>query len=220
MSSVRFPKIGSIIKLDDETYSVGAIPGIGGPFDTAADFFQHWAKWAKFGSNDAAVEERTPPERLDAVRQSIKEFPSQLSGFAQRHFFHTGPFPVFHTDLHRSNVLIDSEHRVLNLIDWENAIVGPWEMVEFIKNLTVVPMEMEGPSYCEGDYNWKLSAERTAYLEVIKKIKGDKQLDNKLSTVLGDQRSQNLAQACWLYLEGRIGYYTSIFPSSVQEDIG
>jgi hypothetical protein len=218
MSSVRFPKIGSIIKLDDETYSVGAIPGIGGPFDTAAEFFQHWAMWAKFGSSDATVGERTPPEELDAIRQSIKDFSSQLSGFAQRHSFHTGPFPIFHTYLYRSNVLVDPEHRVLSLVDWENVIVASWEMVEFIKDLTVVPLEMEGPYYCEGDYNWKLSAERKAYLEVIKKTEGDKQLDNKLSTVLGDQRSQNLAQACRLYLDGRIGYYTSIFSSSVQED--
>ncbi|KAF1816048.1 hypothetical protein P152DRAFT_491930 [Eremomyces bilateralis CBS 781.70] len=45
--TVRFPKIGNIIKLPDGTYSTGPIPGIGDPIDTAADFFLVWAEQAK-----------------------------------------------------------------------------------------------------------------------------------------------------------------------------
>jgi hypothetical protein len=38
MAAIRFPKIGAITKAPDGTYTVGPIPGIGGPFDTAAQF--------------------------------------------------------------------------------------------------------------------------------------------------------------------------------------
>jgi hypothetical protein len=211
MASVRFPKIGSIFKLSDGTYSVGPIPGIGGPFNSAAGFFKAWARKAKFPYNENTIRKRTPPELVDEILTSIKDFPSQLRNFAQHYCFQKGPFPLFHTDLYKSNVLVDSKYQVLSIIDWENAIVAPWELVEFIKDLSIVPPVMDGSLYHEEESDREILTERREYIEAVRKMEKMRQLDNKLSTTLSDWSTQNLAHAIWLYLEGRIGLYTSIF---------
>lgn len=138
MACVRFPKIGSIIKLSDGTYSTGAIPKIGGPFETAAEFFRAWAKQSKFPYDEATIRERTPPDIVDEILRSINDFPSRQVEFSHNHTFQSGPFPIFHTDLYTSNILVDSEYCIQGVIDWEDAIVAPWEVVEFIKDLTIV----------------------------------------------------------------------------------
>lgn len=125
IASVRFPRIGSVIRLSDGTYSVGPIPGIGGPFDSAADFFKAWAKGAKFPYNENTIRERTPSEHVAEILKSIKDFPLKLLNFAQHYYFQEGPFPIIHTDLYKSNILIDSEYRIQSVIDWENAIITP-----------------------------------------------------------------------------------------------
>ncbi|KAF2182611.1 hypothetical protein K469DRAFT_669624 [Zopfia rhizophila CBS 207.26] len=211
MASIRFPKIGSIIQLSDGTYSVGPIPGVGGPFDSAAEFFRAWAKQAKYPYKDKIVRERTPPELVNEILISIREFPFQLANFTKRYCFQEGPFPLFHTDLYKSNILIDSEYGVLSVIDWENAIVAPWEIVEFIKDLCIVPPVMNGPLYHEDDADRQVLAERGRYIEMVRKAEKARQLDSKLSTVLGNWSAQNLAHAIWLYLDGRIGFYTHVF---------
>jgi Ser/Thr protein kinase RdoA (MazF antagonist) len=127
MSSIRFDKIGSVIKNPDGTYTVGPIPNIGGPFDTAADFFRHWANWLKFPTDETGVRKLMGgrPDLFDAVWSSIEDFPSRLSDLARRYSFQSGPFPISHTDLHRSNVLMDSDHRIQKVVDWDNAFVAP-----------------------------------------------------------------------------------------------
>jgi hypothetical protein len=210
MSSVRFPKIGSIVKLSDGTYSVGAMPGIGGPFETAAEFFTSWAKECTFPFNERTIRERTPPEIGDEIIKSINDFPSKLLEFANQFSFQSGPFPIFHPDLKISNILVDSEYRIQGVIDWEDAIVAPWEVVEFIKDLTIVPPIMSGQFYKEELVREKL-AERERYLQTVKEKEAARQTDNKLSETLGNRRTQDLAHAFWLYSDGKIGFYSSIF---------
>lgn len=108
-------------------------------------------------------------------------------------------------------MLVDSKCRIKGVIDWENAIVGPWEMVEFIKDLSIVSPLMDGPFYCKKQSDQETIAEWKRYIQAIKEWERVKQLDSKLSETLGDGNIQNLAQVIWLYLEGRIGYYSSIF---------
>ncbi|KAJ4286505.1 hypothetical protein N0V90_013205 [Kalmusia sp. IMI 367209] len=211
IASVRFPNIGSIVKLPDGTYAVGPIPGIGGPFESAADFFKAWAKQTKFPYNENTVRERTPAELVDDVLKSITDFPSRLTHFAQHHCFQEGPFPIIHTDLYKSNILVDSEYRVQSVIDWEDAIVAPWELVEFIKDLSIVPPVLDGPLYREEESDREIFAERARYVEVVKQMEQTRDLDSKLSAALGDWKVQNLAHAVWLYQDGRIGFYSSIF---------
>lgn len=88
MSAIRFPKIGSIVKCHDGTYSVGPLPGIGGPFDSAAHFFEAWVAKTRFPCSDEVIRARTPPELVDEVMRSIREFLSRFKEFAQ--LFHFG----------------------------------------------------------------------------------------------------------------------------------
>jgi hypothetical protein len=200
--------IGRIIKLSDGTFSIGELPIIGGPFKTAADFFCAWAASSKFPFDEAFIRARTPKTHVDEIIKSIERFPARLSDFARYYTFRSGPYPLIHSDLYNSNVLVDSECRIKGVIDWENAIVGPWEIVEFIKDLSIVPPLMDGPFYKE---NPEKIAERTRYIEAIKEGERVRQLDNKLSETLDNRNIQNLADAIWLYSEGRIGYYSCIF---------
>ena len=200
--------IGRIIKLSDGTFSIGGLPGIGGPFKTAADFLCAWADNSKFPYNEAFIRARTPETVVDDVISSIKSFPARLSDFARHYTFRGGPYPLVHSDLYNSNVLVDSECRVKGVIDWENAIVGPWEMVEFIKELSTVPPVMDEPFYNEKN---EIIAERKMYIQAIKDAERVKQLDSRLSETLDDENIQNLAQAIWLYPDGRIGFYSRIF---------
>ncbi|KAF1948118.1 hypothetical protein CC80DRAFT_486569 [Byssothecium circinans] len=211
MASVRFPRIGSVVKLSDGTYSVGPIPGVGGPFDSAADFFEAWAKGTKFPYSESFIRERTPSAVVGEILESIKDFPSKLLNFAQHHRFQEGPFPIIHTDLYTSNILVDSDYHIRSVIDWENAIVAPWEMVEFIKDLSIVPPVMDGPFYREEESDRQKLADRMRYIEVIRGVERGQRLDNKLSMALSDWNTQNQASAAWLYLDGRIGFYSSIF---------
>jgi hypothetical protein len=212
MASIRFPKIGSIIKLSDGTYSIGGIPGIGGPFDTAAEFFRAWAKakQGKFALKEDAIRERTPSYVVEEVIKSINDFPGRLMDFTLQHSFQNGPFPLFHPDLWISNILVDSKYRIQGVIDWEDSIVAPWEMVEFIKDLTIVPPVMDGPLYREKDSYQDKLAERARYVQIVERMENAQQLDNKLSKSLSDWNTQNLAQAIWLYNDGRIGFYTHV----------
>ncbi|KAH8727750.1 kinase-like domain-containing protein [Phaeosphaeriaceae sp. PMI808] len=213
LTSVRFPKIGSIVQLSDGSYSVGAIPRIGGPFETAAGFFHAWAQAMqnKFPLNEKSIRARTPPNIVDEVIKSINDFPAKLSDFTQHHFFQSGPFPLIHPDLWTSNVLIDSDCDVQGVIDWEDSIVAPWEMVEFMKNLTIVPPVMDGSLYCEKESDQIKRAEQKRYIQVVQETEGARQMDNKLSETLSDEKTQSLAQAIVLYEEGRIGFYCRVF---------
>jgi hypothetical protein len=69
MSSIRFDKIGSVIKNPDGKYTVGPIPNIGGPFDTAADFFQHWSNQLQFPTDETGVRKLMGhrPDLFDSV---------------------------------------------------------------------------------------------------------------------------------------------------------
>jgi hypothetical protein len=75
------------------------------------------------------------------------------------------------------------------VIDWENAIVAPWEMVEFIKDLSIVPPVMDGPLYREEESDREIVAERGRYIEFVQKMEKARQLDSKLSTTLGDWKT-------------------------------
>jgi hypothetical protein len=67
---------------------------------------------------------------------------------------------------------------------------------------------MEGQYYKE---NKDKLNERDYYLQAVKNAEAADQFDNKLSEILSNQTTQNLAHAFWLYSDGRIGYYSKIF---------
>lgn len=124
--------------------------------------------------------------------------------------FQKGPFPLIHTDLYSSNVIIDTDYNILSVIDWENAFVGPWELVEFTKELSIVPPVMDGPLYQETESTTAIGLARTEYVSLVRVAEHKRRLDANLSTILSDKEVQALAHAFWLYGEGRIGFYNNV----------
>jgi hypothetical protein len=209
MSSVRFPMIGCITETSNG-YSVGPIPGIGGPFETSADFFAQWATSAVFPFSKDTVKRLTPPEHFEEVWDSLTGFPSQVAKFAESYNFREGPFPVIHGDLYRSNILMDDDCNVKAIIDWEDTMVAPWELVEFIKDLRVVPAAMNGSSYQEPSSVHERREKQKRYLEYVAETEEKQSLDGTLSTVLSNSAVQDFAHAFWLWHDGKVGFYTKI----------
>ncbi|EFY88626.1 hypothetical protein MAC_05244 [Metarhizium acridum CQMa 102] len=89
MSAIRFPRIGGIAKAPDGTYCVGPLPGIGGPFDLPAQFLGAWADHIKFPLFEKTIRERTPPDLVDEILESIRSFPSRLKQLAKEYSFRT-----------------------------------------------------------------------------------------------------------------------------------
>ena len=216
MSAIRFPKIGSIVKCDDGTYTVGPLPGIGGPFHSAAQFLAALADKARFPYSEKVIRERTPSEVVDEVLRSIKAFPSRVRELAQGFPFREGPFPLFHTDFYNSNIIIDSEYDILSVIDWEGSFIVPWELVEFAKDLIIVPSAMDGPLYREDEARRQRLEERMNYVKFARQAEISHGLDNKLSATLEDTNVQHFAHAMWLYETGRIGFYGDVLDELVK----
>ncbi|EFY84768.1 hypothetical protein J3459_016577 [Metarhizium acridum] len=208
MSAIRFPQIGGIVKASNGTYCVGPLPGVGGPFDSPAQFLEAWADHLKFPYSEKTIRERTPPQLVDEILESIRSFPSRLKELAKEYSFRTGPFPLFHTDLYRSNIVLASQYYV---IDWEDSCILPWEMVEFAKDLGRLPPALDGPLYQEDETDRKRLAERENYIKLVKTAEASRGLDDHLSATLGNSAVQNLAHAMWLYqIDGRIGFYNDV----------
>ncbi|KAI2786177.1 hypothetical protein POX_g08559 [Penicillium oxalicum] len=214
MASIRFPKIGMISRLHDGSYDIGPIPGLGGPFESAQEYFTAWAENARFPTGEDTIRASVPPELANELILSIRQFPSQFKKALRRLPINTGPFPLHHPDFYHSNIIIDDTHNILSVIDWEGAGTVPWEVVQFPMFLYTVPPPIDLPSnYDHNGYpvdvevqnRWK---ERQEYIESVKTAETEKAFDNKLSRILASHETQNLATSIKLYEDpGKIGYY-------------
>lgn len=219
MASIRFPKIGMITKRADGAYDIDPIPGLGGPFETAADYFTAWANSVKFPLNAAKIRAYSPPHIADELVTSIQRFPDRMKENLGRIIVRNeGPFPLYHPDFLHSNVIVDEKYNILSVIDWENAGTVPWEMVEFPLFLYTVPPPMDLPSNYDSEgkpvdsksrQRWE---ERDEYLQSVKEAERDNSLyDDSLSAMLASRTSQNLATALKLYVDpGKIGFYRRV----------
>jgi hypothetical protein len=97
ITSLRLPKIGTFVRNKEGGYESGPLPGIGGPFDTAAAFFEAWADKVKFKWDNETIGRMMqrgpiPAERMISI---INQFPSQIkamvSGLSAAN---EGPFPL------------------------------------------------------------------------------------------------------------------------------
>ncbi|KGO54606.1 Aminoglycoside phosphotransferase [Penicillium expansum] len=152
MSTIRFPKIGMVAKRNDGTYEIEAIPGLGGPFDTATEYFAAWGEHTKFPESEIWMRDHLPEEYADEIIASTGDYPRRIK---EQRFEITvrneGPFPLRHTDFLHSNIIVDAEFNVLSIIDWENAGTVPWERVEFPTFLIKLPPAL--------DFPWKYGAD-------------------------------------------------------------
>lgn len=147
LANVLLPQIGTIESIDaDGAYRQGPIPGLGGPFDTATEFFKAWASDTRF---------RLTAEDLqvacgiytDEIHQSVSSFPAAIGLLADRISVHNnGPFPLCHGDFGHNNIIVDNQYKILGIIDWENAFAGPWEVfADFPLHLSTTPAVMDAP---------------------------------------------------------------------------
>ncbi|CZR66037.1 uncharacterized protein PAC_15938 [Phialocephala subalpina] len=204
MTSVRLPKIGTIVRSKDGSYDVGPFPDIGGPFETATAFFDAWAAHAKFPKSVTEIQRSMKNGPVNEVLTSIVEFPLMVRSVANRiSSCDGGPFPVSHRDLLHSNIIVDRRYRILGIIDWEGACTVPWELVEFPLFLSTVPFPMDAswnydenrePLDKDTRQTWR---ERKEYIERVARFEAAEGVDDKLSATLNDQNFQNLAYAAF-----------------------
>jgi hypothetical protein len=93
-------------------YEIGPLAnGLGGPFDTATEYYQAWATKHLYVSSATS----DLPVRIH-----------ELAPFISRS--DRGPFRILHPDFAVHNVIVDEGYNILSVIDWEFAYVGPCEL--------------------------------------------------------------------------------------------
>ncbi|OHE98388.1 hypothetical protein CORC01_06384 [Colletotrichum orchidophilum] len=217
ITSIRLPKIGTIIRSEDGGYESGPIPGIGGPFDTAAAFFEAWADKVEFKRDKETITQmmQRGPISAEKMIQIIDEFPSQIKGMAEQLASdNDGPFPLCHDDFLHSNIMVDeASFNVTGVIDWEGACTVPWGLVAFPEFIQVMPRSFDLPQHYDQDgqpveesvrEKW---LERQNYVEMVKSAEGE---DNLLSACLSSNLSQALAYTCGAFTNGKLGFYDRV----------
>lgn len=210
MSPIRFPRIKRIIKRADGSYEVGPIPRVGGPFNSAREFFEAWACEAAFPYPERYIRGRVPSQYAEDVLSSIDSFPSRVAELATSMYFREGPFPLYHTDFYSSNIIVDSEYNILSVIDWEGAYAAPWELVEFAKDLSIIPPAMDIPSQKQVNMDGERLIDRGNYVGLVKRAEEARGVESCLSATLGNTTTQQLASSMRLYEEGRVAFYGTV----------
>lgn len=194
---------------------MGPIPGIGGPFDTAAAFIQAWAANCKYPYSENYLRKCIPPLFLDEILTGVDEMPTRLMKVAKsgRYFTSEGPFPIRHADLFHSNVIVTKEFDVLGVIDWEGACTVPWELIDAPCFLRTVPRLLNpAEQYDEAGQpldkdeigRW---ADEELYTAMVREAELEHHADHRLSQILGNRDAQDLAGVVHLYSQGKMGFY-------------
>ncbi|KAJ6022354.1 hypothetical protein N7499_002882 [Penicillium canescens] len=147
LSRVQLPRIGTILRQnEDGSFDQGPIPGIGGPFETATEFFRAWAAKVEFGLSEAKLREAAG-SLADELSFSASSFISSVKTLAGNLSVQDkGPFPLCHGDFGHNNMVFDDKYNLLGVIDWEAAYAGPWELFgEFPLTLSMLPPDMDAP---------------------------------------------------------------------------
>ncbi|KAJ5286332.1 hypothetical protein N7524_001638 [Penicillium chrysogenum] len=220
LSRVQLPRIGTILRQnEDGSFDQGPIPGIGGPFKTATEFFQAWAAKVEFGLSEAKLREAAG-SFADQLSFSASSFISLVKTLAGNLSVQDkGPFPLCHGDFGHNNMVFDDEYNILGVIDWEAAYAGPWELFgEFPLTLSMLPPDMDAPwNYDESGLprdaeSLQRCADRRGYVTAVVEKEQEMNVVEgcRLSVALQDSRRQDLAAAMRLYSRGKPGYYSKV----------
>lgn len=220
ITALRFPKIGTILKTQDGEWDIGPLPDIGGPFDTATQFFEAWVDHVKFPHDQHHILEMMkgqPAQRTQEVLQAVMEFPSQIRAMASRLSQHNdGPFPLCHRDFIHSNMIVNEAFDVIAVIDWEGACTLPQELICFPDFLRATPIQFNpSESYAadglpKDDKERQRWVEREEYLEMVRAAEG---IDHVLSGCLSDEKALALSYSMQAYCNGHLGYYDKVIGS-------
>ncbi|KAG5293345.1 putative aminoglycoside phosphotransferase domain-containing protein [Histoplasma capsulatum G186AR] len=220
MSTIQLPKIGTIAGInDDGSYRQGPIPGLGGPFETAAEFFRAWSAKVEFGLSQDQLKEAAGSfaDELSASASSFKQLVNDLAGGLS--IRNGGPFPLCHGDFGHNNIIFDDKYRLLGVIDWEGAFAGPWEISgEFPLTLSIIPPVMDVPWNYDENGLPKDAKDRQRLVdreEYIAMVAGGERRRGlvegySLSLALRDTKRQYLASAMRLYQRGKPGWYSKV----------
>ncbi|CZT13631.1 uncharacterized protein RCO7_10853 [Rhynchosporium graminicola] len=216
LSGVQLPRIGTFLSInEDGTYLQGPIPGLGGPFDTACQFFEAWATNIEFGSPEDKIRAASG-QYADELLPSISSFKEAIHRLAGRLSIRNhGPFPLCHGDFGHNNIIVDDQYHILGVIDWETAYAGPWEIfADFPLTLSAVPRAMDAPWNYDEDGTPKNAstlrqfADRRDYVAFVRQAEEDSGGNgHTLSEVLENPEKQQLITAMRLYQEGKAGWY-------------
>ncbi|KAL5360791.1 hypothetical protein BJX96DRAFT_184803 [Aspergillus floccosus] len=218
--NIRLPKIGKVVGInEDGTYQQGPLPILGGPFDTAAEFFRAWASKAEFGLSKDRLRDAAGPY-ADEIFSSQLDFKEWVKDNAdQLSFNNTGPFPLCHGDFGHNNIVFDDRYRVLGVIDWETAFAAPHEVAgEFPLSISVIPPAMDVPwnydeAGCPKDPEVQQRfADRASYVAIVRQKEEEQGLTEgyTLSASLEDSQRQYLTLAMRLYQGGKAGWYSKL----------
>jgi len=184
------------------------------------------AQNAKFPMSESQLSHRLPQGLGGEIRSSIESFPFRLAAFVDRVPFSRGPFPLYHPDFLHSNIIVDTDHNILGVIDWDESSTVPWEAVEFPLFLSTTPPPMDAPWNYDSEGQptdssvRQVWAERDEYVRLVREAEAEKGLDRRLSTTLADRGVQNLAGALKLFLDpGKIGFYCRVL-EQVETELG
>lgn len=213
IASARLPQIGAVKREADGSFSVGPIPGIGGPFDTAASFIQALAAVMKHRLDDDQVRQHCPPWILNEILKGHKEFPSRLGKLAAsgKHFTREGPFPIRHPDLTQCNIIVSKTLDVLGVIDWDRAYAMPWELIDFPSIFWTTTSHLISPELNPGQPanpgEAKGIADMMLYVSMLRDAEREAHTDHRLSDVLGDTEAHELGGIIHSFRSGKIGTY-------------
>jgi hypothetical protein len=227
LTSLRLPKIGSIVWNKDGGYKCGPLPGIGGPFKTATAFFEAWADTVKFKRDKEEISGmmQGAPISLEEMLTIIENFPSQVKAMAGRlssSDTDKGPFPLCHDDFFHSNIMVDENtFDVTAIIDWDGACTVPWELIAFPDFLLAMPISFDLPQNYdqygkpvdrELQETWR---EQGEYIEMVRAVELE---DTMLSSCLRSKRSQTIAYTYGAYTSmGKLGYYNRVIEELEKE---
>lgn len=203
----------------DGSFEQGPIPGLGGPFQTATEFFKAWSDKTGFGISEERLKDACG-EYFSQVLPSVLSFPESISAIADKlSICDQGPFPLFHGDFGHNNVIVDDDYNVLGLIDWDFAFAAPWELSgNFPLTLQIIPPAMDVPwNYDEAgnpvdEETIQDIADQRHYIATVKAEEENRKLEGPycLSNVLEDHKRQHIATAMRLYKNGKAGWYSKV----------
>ncbi|KAI3565763.1 hypothetical protein IWW34DRAFT_899301 [Fusarium oxysporum f. sp. albedinis] len=218
LSQVQLPKIGTIESINpDGTLQQGPIPGLGGPFITATEFFEAWATHSKFGKTNEQLRAGSG-QFADEIACSTALFLPTIKKLADKLSVHDrGPFPIYHGDFGHNNVIVDDDYRVMGVIDWEGAFAVPWEIFgDFPLSISTVPPAMDVPwGYNEDGSPISVEvaqkvADQKDYVAAVKEEENRIGQSHRLSEALQNTERQQLATAMRLFRDGKVGWYSKV----------
>ncbi|KFA54479.1 hypothetical protein S40293_09557 [Stachybotrys chartarum IBT 40293] len=217
IASLRFEQIGQIQYLEGR-FVVGPIPGVGGPFNTAAEYFKALVKAPVelatrgyiYDQVDQLVREgEIPAEDAKDLVQQFKEFPSMVADLAERMPFSKGPFPLMHMNMAPYAIFVDEHFEIQALMDWQDSLVVPWEIYTPALTIHAPPAVLDNTVDRPRQSHFR--THQKAYTNLVVSAEQRYGKDNKLSSQFADSELLDLAQAFWSYRKDEhIGFYKNV----------